>query len=141
MCGPILLAAILIPAVELWLIIEIGSHIGGLTTVALVFLTAAVGLAFARDQSLSTVTRLREGTLPADAAVLDGPLLLLAALCLLIPGFITDAIGALLLVPPLRQAAARQIVDRFGGPPGPGGGQGTIIVVRPRPPRPPEDRP
>ncbi len=131
MCGPILLAAILIPAVELWVIIEVGSRIGALTAVMLVFVTAGLGMVFARNQSLSTISRLREGTLPADVAGLDGPLLLMAALLLLIPGFVTDGLGGLLLIPPVRQRVARAIVDRFGGPGGPDG-SGTVIVVRRR---------
>lgn len=136
MCGPILLAAILIPAIELWVIIEVGSRIGALTAVLLVFATAAVGVAFARDQGVATLRRLADGTLPADVAQLDGPLLVLAALCLLVPGFVTDGVGALLLVPPLRRALARKIIERFGRPGGPGGpdGPGTIIVVRRREP-------
>lgn len=131
MCGPLLLAALLIPAVELWVIIEVGSRIGALTAVLLVFVTAGLGLVFAREQGLSTLTRLREGTLPADVAGLDGPLILLAALLLLIPGFVTDGLGALLLIPPLRQRFARYLSDRFGGPGGPDG-TGTVIVVRRR---------
>lgn len=133
-CGPLLLTVLLIPALELWVIIEVGARIGGLTAVVLVFVTAALGLAFARDQSLSAVTQLRDGTLPADVAQLNGPLILLAALLLMVPGFITDTLGALLLVPPLRTRLARYIVDRFSRPGGPGGpgGPGTIIVVRRR---------
>ena len=137
MCGPILLAAILIPAIELWVIIEVGARIGGLTAVLLVFLTAAVGLAFVRDQGMTTMQQLRSGTLPADVARLQGPLLVLAAVCLLFPGFVTDTIGALLLIPPLRRALAQTLIDRFGGPRGPGGpmgpdGDGTVIVIRRR---------
>ncbi len=134
MCGPILLALIAVPALELWVLISVGSHIGPLTTVLLVFLTAAAGLAAAREQSLDTLQKLQRGELPADVSALQGPLLLLAALCLLFPGFVTDFMGALLLLPPVRAAAARAIVKRFGPPGGPGGpgGPGTIIVVRRR---------
>jgi len=137
MCGPILLAAVLIPALELWVLIEVGSRIGPLTAVLLVFVTAALGMAFARDQGMATLTRLRDGTLPANVAQLDGPLLVLAAVLLLVPGFITDALGALLLVPPLRRRLAKHVVERFGRPGDPGGpggpdGPGTIIVVRRR---------
>ncbi len=133
MCGPILLTALLLPALELWVIIKVGSAIGALTAVLLVFVTAGLGLAFARDQGMATLGRLRDGTLPADVAQLDGPLLVLAAVLLLIPGFITDSLGAVLLIPPARRRLARHIVDRFGRPGGPGGdGPGTIIVVRRR---------
>jgi len=140
-CGPILLAAILIPAIELFVIIEVGARIGALTAVILVFVTAGLGLNFARGQGLSTLTRLQNGTLPADAAMLDGPLIALAALCLLFPGFVTDGLGALLLVPPVRSRVALMLIDRFGGPRGPRGPLGpkspdeggeTIIVVQKR---------
>lgn len=134
MCGPLLFALIAIPTLEIWILIEVGARIGALPTILLIFLTAAAGLAAAREQSLATLDKLRRGELPADVTALQGPLLLLAALCLLIPGFATDLTGALLLIPPIRSAAARALIRRFGGPRGPGdpGGSGTIIVVRRR---------
>ncbi|MCA9538052.1 MAG: FxsA family protein [Myxococcales bacterium] len=135
MCGPLLAVLVLLPAIELWLLIEVGARIGGGPTVLLVFLTAAVGVTLARGQGLAVLDRLRRGEVPADAALLDGPMLALAALCLLLPGLITDTIGALLLIPPLRRVAARALVRRFGRPRGGPGGPGddeTIIVVRRR---------
>ncbi|MCB9551891.1 MAG: FxsA family protein [Myxococcales bacterium] len=143
MCGPLLLALIAIPTLEIWIFIEVGARIGALPTILLIFLTAAAGLAAAREQSLATVDKLRRGQLPAEASALQGPLLLLAALCLLIPGFATDLIGALLLLPPIRAAAARALIRRYGRPRPPddpdhpsglGGPDGTIIVVRRRDP-------
>lgn len=141
MCGPLLLALITIPAIEIWVIIEIGARIGPLTTLLLIFFTAAAGLAAAREQSLATLDKLRAGELAADVTALQAPLILLAALCLLIPGFVTDLAGALLLIPPIRAAAARAIIRRYSAPRpprGPDGGPGqddpggTIIVVRRR---------
>lgn len=143
MCGPLLLALIAIPTLEIWIFIEVGARIGALPTILLIFLTAAAGLAAAREQSLATVDKLRRGQLPAEASALQGPLLLLAALCLLIPGFATDLLGALLLLPPIRAAAARALIRRYGRPRPPddpddpsglGGPGGTIIVVRRRDP-------
>lgn len=147
MCAPILLGIVALFAGELWLLIHLGRAIGSFETVLLVLLTAAVGLSAVRGQSLEALQRMqRHGHLPRRAEMLESPLLLLAALCLLIPGFITDTIGALLLLPPLRRAVARHLTDRGGGPPRSGGGGGggpsnvieqdgeTIIVVKPKDP-------
>lgn len=133
MCGPLLLASVGGFALELWVLIRVGARVGAFETVLLVFLTAAAGMALVRGQSLVTLDRLRRGH-AERAEVLEGPLLLVAALLLLLPGFISDAAGALLLIPPLRRRVARKLFERFGrgGPGGPGGppGDDTIIVIR-----------
>jgi UPF0716 protein FxsA len=133
MCGLILLIVIGLPIAELWLLIEVGGRIGSFETIFLVFLSAALGLYAVRGQSMGTVARLKAGGGPAEAAMLEGPLLALAALMLLLPGFITDTAGALLLVPPIRRLVARrwsarkraraaaqgQAPNAPGAPPGP----------------------
>ncbi len=126
-CGPILLAAVAGFALELYVLIEVGARVGAVQTVSLVFLTAIVGTALVRGQGLVALQRLQAGR-AERAEVLEGPLLVVAALLLLLPGFITDAMGALLLVPPLRRRVARRLFERHGH--GPRGGDGTIIVVR-----------
>ena len=103
---------ITIPLLELYVLIEVGSGIGGFATIALCLLTAAMGGALIRMQGLSTLVdaqrRMAHGELPADHGF-HGLLLALSGLLLFTPGFITDSIGFLLLVPPLRQ----WLINRF----------------------------
>ncbi len=130
MCAPLLLGAVGLLALELLVMIELGAVIGAVPTVVLVFLTAAIGVTAVRGQGLAVLDRLRR-EIPADADLLEGPLLVVAALLLVTPGFVTDTLGFLLLVPPVRRAVARRLVNRYGGPRGPGGGE-TIIVINRR---------
>lgn len=121
-CGPLLLVLVGVPALELMLMIEVGGEIGAFETVLLVFVTAALGLYLTRGQSMALLEKARSGQLLRDGEQLSGPLLALAALLLLFPGFITDGIGALLLIPPVRRALARYLGRKYGGPKGPGSG-------------------
>jgi UPF0716 protein FxsA len=130
MCGPLLLGIVGGFALELWVLIQVGARVGALETIFLVFLTAAVGMALVRGQSLTTLDRLRRGH-AERAEVIEGPLLVVAALLLLLPGFVSDAAGALLLIPPLRRLVARKLFERFGrGGPGGPPSDDTIIVIR-----------
>ena len=101
-----------VPLLELYLLIEVGSGIGGFATIFLCLLTAAIGGLLIRMQGLSTLIdaqrRMAHGELPADHGF-HGLLLALAGLLLFTPGFITDTLGFLLLVPPLRQ----WLINRF----------------------------
>jgi UPF0716 protein FxsA len=95
-----------IPIVEMWVLIEVGSEIGAFSTIALVFLTATLGLALLRQQGLATLfevsKKIEHGQLPA-AEILAGLLLAIGGALLLTPGFITDAIGFACLLPPSRK--------------------------------------
>jgi UPF0716 protein FxsA len=101
----ILLALIGVPILEIAVFIQAGKWIGLWPTVGIVILTAVVGTALLRIQGLSTIARAREsleaGQLPV-AEVFDGLCLLIGGALLLTPGFITDALGFLLLIPPVR---------------------------------------
>ncbi|ETI62058.1 FxsA family protein [Marinomonas profundimaris] len=111
-----LLLFILVPIVEMTVLIQVGSEIGALATVGLVFLTAIVGVTLIRKQGLETSLKaqekMRRGELPASE-VAEGLMLIFAGLCLLIPGFVTDAIGALLLIPSLRRLFAAGLIVKF----------------------------
>ncbi|WP_025897380.1 FxsA family protein [Sneathiella glossodoripedis] len=113
---PLLFFAILIaiPVVEIFVFIEIGGEIGALNTIALTFLTAAAGMLLLRIQGISILTqaqeRLQAGLSPVRE-VLSGILLALAGLFLLVPGFVTDAIGFLLFLPPLRNLIADSLAS------------------------------
>ncbi len=122
---------LLVPLVEIYFLIQVGKVIGAGWTVFFVVFTAVLGAALLRVQGLSTLNRvqrsLEQGRLPAIELV-EGLMLLVAGALLLTPGFVTDAIGFLLLVPPLRRRAARWLIRKglMGGgfPPGPSAGAG-----------------
>lgn len=99
---------VLTPLAELYLLIEVGSGIGGLSTIALCLLTAVIGGVLVRIQGLQTLFRVREmmnrGEPPAEQ-MLHGLMIATAGLLLFLPGFITDGIGFLLLIPPVRDLA------------------------------------
>lgn len=108
----ILILFITVPIIEIALFVQIGGLIGLWPTLAVVVLTALVGTALLRHQGLDTLRRvqgsLAENRLPV-AEMFDGLCLLMAGALLLTPGFMTDAFGFLLFVPPFRAAAARAI--------------------------------
>jgi len=107
---------LLLPIVDLILLVKIGGLIGVLPTIALVLLAASAGGWLLRQQGLATLNRVREsvtrGELPA-AQLLEGIILLLAAALFIAPGFLTDLIAVIGLVPPLRRWLAVQIL-RWG---------------------------
>lgn len=115
---PVLAAAFLIvPIVEIYLLIQVGSLIGVLPTVGLVILTAITGAALLRIQGLQTYLRfhrsLSEGRYPATE-MLEGVALLVGGTLLLTPGFFTDGIGLVCLVPFTRRALVAWSMARFG---------------------------
>ena len=91
-----------IPALEIFLLIKIGGKIGALNTISLIFLTAIIGIYYARLQGLQTlrsgVTSLYQNKTPIYE-IISGASIAVAALLLIIPGFLTDTIGFLLLIP------------------------------------------
>ncbi len=94
------------PTLELYLLIEIGSEIGAVPAIFLVLFTAVLGGFLMRRQGINTLMRVRQamnrGEVPA-LEMLEGVVLLLGGLLLLIPGFLTDALGFICLVPGLRR--------------------------------------
>lgn len=108
---------IAVPLIEIYLLIQVGSVIGPLLTILLVLLTAVIGVTLLRQQGLATLNKvqaqMQHGELPASG-LLEGMLLFFAGALLLTPGFFTDTIGFLLLVPPLRKAIALWLLERSG---------------------------
>lgn len=104
---------IILPILEMWVLIEVGSVIGALPTVGMVLLTAVIGAALLKQQGLSTLTRaqarLDSGQVPATE-ILEGLMLAVGGALLLTPGFITDAIGFCCLLPFTRRALAAQVL-------------------------------
>ena len=94
----ILLSIILIPVIEIYLLIKIGSQIGAITTILLIFSTAVIGIYYAKYEGLNTLksgfAQLRKNETPAYEVV-SGAAIAFAALLLIIPGFATDLVGFL----------------------------------------------
>ncbi len=112
----ILLYIILVPAVEIYLLIKIGSQIGAITTILLIFITAIVGVYYAKYEGLNTLKsgfmQLRKNETPAYE-VISGAAIAFAALLLIIPGFATDVIGFLLIFPISRKFIFEKISKKF----------------------------
>jgi len=109
----LVLAFLLVPMPEIYVLVRVGSLIGALPTVFAVVFTAVTGAALIRHQGLATLMRVRgeleRGHLPAEAVV-EGVALLVAGALLLTPGFVTDAVGFALLVPVLRRTVAMRLL-------------------------------
>ncbi len=112
----ILLSIILIPIIEIYLLIKIGSQIGAITTILLIFTTAIVGVYYAKYEGLNTLKsafiQLNNNEPPAYEMI-SGGAIAFAALLLIIPGFLTDLFGFLLIFPISREFLFRRIKKKF----------------------------
>lgn len=123
----LLILFLAVPLVEIWLLIKVGGWIGAIPTIGLVVFTAVLGVLLLRWQGFGLLARVRammaRGELPA-IEMLEGVVLVFSGALLLAPGFFTDAIGFLLLIPPLRRATVMWLLSRSlvtnRPPPGPG---------------------
>ena len=112
----ILLVIILVPVIEIYLLIKIGSQIGAITTILLIFTTAIVGIYYAKYEGLNT---LRSGFLQISKKespayeVVSGAAIALAAVLLIIPGFLTDFIGFLLILPISRRLIFQKFNNNY----------------------------
>lgn len=106
----LILVMVAVPLLELALLIKLGQLIGFWATIAIIFLTAGIGIAILNTQGLAAFRRamdsVSQGKPPVEPA-LDGFMLMMAGGLLLAPGLITDVAGLLLLIPPLRRAVAK----------------------------------
>ena len=102
----VLLTIILVPIIEIYLFIKLGAQIGAFNTISLIFITAIVGIIYARYEGLNTLKsgflQLIKNELPAYE-IISGATIALAAMMLIIPGFATDTLGFLLLFPLTRK--------------------------------------
>ena len=114
----ILLAIILVPVIEIYLLIKIGSQIGAATTILLIFITAIVGIYYAKYEGLNTLKsgflQLSKNESPAYE-VISGAAIAFAALLLIIPGFATDVIGFLLIFPITRKLLFGKMISKSKG--------------------------
>ena len=112
----IFLAIILVPIIEIYLLIKIGSQIGAITTILLIFSTAIIGIYYAKYEGLNTLksgfSQISKNETPAYE-VISGAAIAFAALLLIIPGFATDLIGFLLIFPLSRKLILNKISKKF----------------------------
>ena len=151
MVGLVLLVLALLAVIELTVIVLVAQAVGVLPTLALLVLVTLAGGWLVKRQGLGlwrrVQTSVQAGRSPADDAV-DGAVLLAAGTLLVVPGFVTDVVGLVLLVPPVRRLAGRRAVHRWRtqvpGTAGPWRGRVVDVEfvgdVTPRP-TPPSDRP
>lgn len=116
MFGKLFLLFALVPVAEIYVLVTVGSSIGAFPTIALVILTALAGAHLARLQGMSVMQRIREnldqGYMPAEE-LLDALLIFLAGMALLMPGFLTDICGLLILLPATRNIFKRWLRKKF----------------------------
>ena len=114
--NPIFLTIILIPVIEIYLLIKIGSEIGAITTILLIFTTAIVGFYYAKYEGLNTLkagfNQLRQNLTPTYE-VLSGAAIAFAAVLLIIPGFFTDLLGFFLIFPLSRKFIFNNLFKKF----------------------------
>ena len=141
----VLLLFILMPIIEIAVLLRVGAAIGWVSALAVVILTAIIGTLMLRQQGLTTLSRAQQrlagGEMPAEQ-LLEGLFLMFGGALLLTPGFVTDAVGFLCLLPVSRQAMVRYLKSRSlvslagvtsrGRPMGPGAGAGARPGIDPR---------
>jgi UPF0716 protein FxsA len=114
--NPILLSIILIPIIEIYLFIKIGSQIGAISTILLIFITAVVGVYYAKYEGLNTLKagflQLKRNEAPAYE-IISGAAIAFAAILLIIPGFATDIFGFLLIFPISRKFFFSKFAKKF----------------------------
>jgi len=112
----VLLSIILVPIIEIYLFIKIGSQIGALNTILLIFITAILGVFYARYEGLNTLrsgfSQLIKNEIPAYELI-SGAAIAFAALLLIIPGFATDVLGFLFIFPITRSFILKKFSKKF----------------------------
>tara|TARA_B100000902_G_C27166022_1_gene841237 strand:+ start:211 stop:633 length:423 start_codon:yes stop_codon:yes gene_type:complete len=108
----LLLLIIGIPIIEIYLFIKIGSQIGAFNTISLIFITAFLGIIYARYEGFNTLrsgmTQVVKNEVPVYE-IISGAALAFAALLLILPGFATDLIGLLIIFPPTRKLILKKV--------------------------------
>ena len=112
----VILLILLVPIIEIYLFIKIGSQIGAFNTIILIFLTAIIGVAYAKHEGFNTLrsgmTQMIQNKMPVYE-IISGAALAFAALLLIIPGFATDLFGFLLIFPLTRKLFFGKIIKKF----------------------------
>ena len=116
MCALLALLFLVIPATEIYVILKVGSLLGVGPTLAVIAVTALVGAALAKSQGVAALRQIQTSMAQgqgAAAAIVEGVLVLVAGVTLLAPGFLTDAVGLALLLPPIRSAVAKHFAGKM----------------------------
>ena len=112
----VLISIILIPIIEIYLFIKIGSQIGAFNTILLIFITAIIGVYYAKYEGLVTIksgfSQLIKNKIPAYE-IISSAIIAFAALLLIIPGFASDTVGFLLIIPFTRKLILKKISNKF----------------------------
>ena len=112
----VLITIILIPIIEIYLFIEIGGQIGAFNTISLIFITAIIGVIYARYEGLNTLRSGFSQLIKNEAPIyeiISGAAIAFAALLLIVPGFATDLFGFLLIFPLTRKLIFGKIINKF----------------------------
>jgi UPF0716 protein FxsA len=114
--NPVLLLIILIPVLEIYLFIEIGSQIGAFNTILLIFVTAIIGIYYAKYEGINTIrsgfVQMAKKEVPAYE-IISGAAIAFAAILLITPGFATDCLGFLLILPFTRKLIFGKLLNKF----------------------------
>ena len=113
--NPVILIILLVPIIEIYLFIKIGSQIGAFNTISLIFITAIFGLYYAKYEGLNTlksgIQQIVKNELPIYE-IISGAALAFAALLMILPGFLTDVIGLLIIFPWTRKLFFKNITKK-----------------------------
>ena len=111
-----ILMIIFIPIIEIYLFIKIGSQIGAISTIALILFTAILGVIYARYEGFNTLRSAIKQLIKNEIQlyeIISGTALAVAALLLILPGFLTDFIGLLIIFPPTRKLFFKKIASNY----------------------------
>ena len=112
----LLLLIILVPIIEIYLFIKIGSQIGAFSTISLIFITAFLGIIYARYEGFNTLksgmSQIIKNEMPIYE-IISGAALAFAAFLLILPGFATDILGLLIIFPPTRKLLLKKVSTKY----------------------------
>ena len=112
----VILVILLLPIIEIYLFIKIGSQIGAFNTIFLIFMTAFIGVIYARYEGFNTIKSGMQQIIKNEMPIYEifsGAALAFAALLLILPGFATDLLGLLIIFPPTRRFFLRKISTKY----------------------------
>ena len=114
----LLLLIVLVPIIEIYLFIKIGSQIGAFSTISLIFITAFLGIIYARYEGFNTLksgmSQIVKNEMPIYE-IISGAALAFAAFLLILPGFATDILGILIIFPPTRKLLLKKVSTKYSG--------------------------
>ena len=112
----LLLIIVLVPIIEIYLFIKIGSQIGAFSTISLIFITAFLGIIYARYEGFNTLksgmSQIVKNEMPIYE-IISGAALAFAAFLLILPGFATDILGLLIIFPPTRKLLLKKVSTKY----------------------------